>query len=170
MPGAPHFTQAGMNRKPADGTEQPVPHVLTRVWQRQDEVALEHFTLQGLAGQFFMSGQITFVIDDAPGFLTYTVACDESWRTQEAHVHMSSAGHTFLTRLLRRENGAWQVSGEDRPDLQDATDVDVQWTPSTNALPINRLRLILVKPRESTQHGSGSRRCAWSGYLRGIRG
>ena len=92
--------------KPAEGTEHPVPHILSRAWQRQDAVALEHFTLQSLAGNLFMSGQITSVIDHAPCFVNYTVACDESWRTREPHVRMDSGAVTSLVRLLRQEDGS----------------------------------------------------------------
>jgi uncharacterized protein len=137
-----------MNGDPAERIEHPVPHVLSRAWQRRDEVALEHFSLQSMAGHLLLSGQITSVIDHVPSFVNYTVACGQNWGTREAHVHMNSGGVTSLIRLVCHDNGLWQVDGEDRADLRDAEDLDIQWTPSTNALPINRLSLRIGESRQ----------------------
>ena len=136
-----------MNRKPLERTEHPVQYVLSRAWQRRDEVALEHFSLQSMHGHLLLSGQITSVMNHAPSFVNYSVACDQNWGTREAHVHMNSGGVPSLVRLLRRDDGQWQVDGEDREDLNGAIDLDVQWTPATNSLPINRLQLKVGETR-----------------------
>jgi hypothetical protein len=46
-------------------------------------------------------------------------------------------------RLLRTRDGQWRVDDMARPDLKGASDVDIGASPSTNALPIRRLRLAI---------------------------
>jgi hypothetical protein len=97
---------------------------------------------------FLFSGQITSVIDNVPCMVNYAAACDRHWVTREAHVHMTLGGVASLTRLVRDEGGVWQVNGEERDDLKGVVDLDIQWTPATNALPINRLQLKVGETRE----------------------
>lgn len=127
---------------------RPVPHVLSRAWLRKDEVALEYFNLQSAPGFLLGSGHITSVVHGVPCLVNYTLACDPAWVTREAHVHVNSGGTHSLTRLARSEDGVWQVAGEERRDLDGVTDVDIQWTPATNALPINRLGLEVGESRD----------------------
>ena len=137
-----------MNSRSGGHAERPVPHVLSRAWQRKDEVALEYFNLQSAPGLLLGSGQITSVMNEVPHLVNYTLVCDRTWVTREAHVHVNSGGTHSRTRLARSEDGVWQVDGEARRDLDGLTDVDIQWTPATNVLPINRLRLGVGESRE----------------------
>lgn len=128
--------------------ESPVPHLLTRVWRRQDEVSLEHFSLQSAGGLLLWSGQITAVLAGVPHFVVYTLVCNADWSPREARVYRTAGGDQSGTHLVRNPEGGWAVDGVERGDLAGALDLDIQWTPSTNALPIHRLGLEVGESRE----------------------
>lgn len=129
-----------------DNTEQPLPVVLSRAWYRTD--ALEYFLLQAARGMRFLSGTITAAAEGVPCFVHYAVVCGDDWVTREAYVHVARAGTPKQIRLARTDAGVWQVDGSGREDLKGAVDIDVQWSPSTNALPINRLKLAVGESRD----------------------
>ncbi len=143
-----HLYQSQMSRQHSEHAEQQVPIVLSRAWQRLAGPALECFNLQSARGVFLLSGQITSVVDQVPCLVVYGAMCDRNWVTREAHVHVTLGGVASLARIVRNEDGSWQVNGEEREDLKGAMDLDIQWTPATNALPINRLELKVGESRE----------------------
>jgi uncharacterized protein len=68
----------------------------------------------------------------------YTVTVDASWVTTDVEVLVSFAGGDL--RQPPALGALW--SGEERPpEYEDCVDVDLSFTPSTNTLPIRRLRL-----------------------------
>jgi uncharacterized protein len=134
--------------QPPNRQEQPVPVLLSRAWQRHDQAALENFSLQSARGFLFLSGQITSVLANVPCFVTYGVVCAEDWSTREAHVHVTRGGDPSLIRLTRSTTGLWEVDGVPRPDLDGVIDLDIEWTPATNALPLNRVKLEIGESRE----------------------
>jgi hypothetical protein len=127
--------------------EHPVPVILSRAWQRRDITALENFSLQSAHGLLFLTGQITAAVASVPYFVNYSVVCGEDWITREAHVHVTRGGVPAFIRLVRSDAGLWEIDGVGRPDLEGATDLDIEWTPATNALPVNRLRLAVGDSR-----------------------
>ncbi|KAA9151125.1 putative glycolipid-binding domain-containing protein [Microbacterium lushaniae] len=68
---------------------------------------------------------------------SYDVAMEEDWtfRTLEA------GGGGMQLLLERTADGSWLYNGQRRPDLAEATDIDLSFTPFTNTLPIRRLAL-----------------------------
>jgi hypothetical protein len=69
--------------------------------------------------------------------LDYEVACDGAWRTTHARV----AGFVGEQVIDVGADGAWTMNGEPCPQVDGCVDVDLNFSPSTNLLPIRRLRL-----------------------------
>jgi uncharacterized protein len=70
--------------------------------------------------------------------LRYTVTVDAAWATTDVEVLVSLAGgepHELV------DLGALWSGKERPPEFEDCVDVDLSFTPSTNTLPIRRLRL-----------------------------
>ncbi len=70
--------------------------------------------------------------------LRYAVTVDAAWATTDVEVAVSFAGgepHELV------ELGALWSGKERPPEFEDCVDVDLSFTPSTNTLPIRRLRL-----------------------------
>lgn len=81
--------------------------------------------------------QARSVVDLGPERLEYTVELDASWTFTTLSLR-SSDGRTL--ELVRDDRG-WQADGSTRPDLAEAVDIDLAFSPFTNTLPIRRLAL-----------------------------
>jgi hypothetical protein len=73
-----------------------------------------------------------------PARFEYTATLTRSW-TFTSLVVRSDDGPTV--RLERSSTGVWSSDGTARPDLADAVDIDLAFSPFTNTLPIRRLQL-----------------------------
>lgn len=73
----------------------------------------------------------------------YTLVTDKDWRTLELRLMMeTSPGVMEGVHLLTEGDGKWMDANEQPiPELDGCLDVDIQWTPLTNTLPINRIPL-----------------------------
>lgn len=106
------------------------------VWRRLDLPGHEacRFSGQTLEG--------TAVLATPPCALTYFVLCDDAWRTRSAHVIGWIESRT-VDLLITAENGHWSINGVPQPQVDGCTDVDLNFSPSTNTLPIRRLNLAI---------------------------
>jgi len=77
----------------------------------------------------------------APLRVHYRIACDQAWRTRTVEIEEAWQGEHHALRLEHDGQVAWRRDGNEAPELDGCTDVDLGITPSTNALPVNRLRL-----------------------------
>ena len=81
------------------------------------------------------------------------MTCDGAWRTRGASITLLHDGRERSLELTAAD-GRWSANGSDQPALRDCLDVDLEWSPSTNTLPIRRLDV----PIGGT---SGPLRMAW---------
>jgi uncharacterized protein len=72
--------------------------------------------------------------------LAYTIECDTAWRTIAARVRGWSSDTEIAIDITCR-NGRWMMNGEHIPAVDGCIDVDLNFSPSTNLLPIRRLNL-----------------------------
>lgn len=73
----------------------------------------------------------------------YTLVIDKSWRTLELRLMVEIApGEMTGIHLLSEGDGHWTDANEQPVlGLDGCMDVDIQWSPLTNTLPINRIPL-----------------------------
>ena len=110
------------------------------LWQREDRAGLERFELFSSRSGWLLRGTILVMEDAAPAEIKYQIACDSGWRTQSAEISLSIGG-TYKELNLKTENGAWYENGSLNQTVSGAIDIDLAWSPSTNTLPIRRLKL-----------------------------
>lgn len=73
----------------------------------------------------------------------YTLIVDKEWRTLELRIMVEQEpGSMAALHLIANGTGRW-VDAEERPipELDGCIDVDIQWSPLTNTLPVRRLNL-----------------------------
>jgi uncharacterized protein len=111
-------------------------------WRRSDEVATdEHCTLTQRDTGLSLVGTVLGSEDGVPVRIEYRVLTDADGTTTAAHVR-DLRGFDQRTLTLERDGkGNWTVDGAKVRALRGATDVDLGCSPSTNTLPIRRLRL-----------------------------
>jgi uncharacterized protein len=115
----------------------------TRVaWRRSDEIEADEFcTLSVRPGGLSMVGTVLGAEGGQPIRTEYRVLADARGMTTGAHVRQLVGFEQRSIALLRDEKGNWTVDGKRQSALRSCTDVDLGCSPSTNTLPIRRLRL-----------------------------
>ena len=75
--------------------------------------------------------------------LRYVILCDTSWKTVSANVAGWVGEEPVEIEILRAGAGAgrWRSNGVEQPQLAGCIDIDLNFSPSTNLLPIRRLNL-----------------------------
>jgi uncharacterized protein len=71
----------------------------------------------------------------------YTLDLDAGWTARSAHMVGRSHSGAHETRLEGDGSGAWRVNGEPAPELDGCSDIDLEGSAFTNALPVHRLGL-----------------------------
>jgi hypothetical protein len=113
-------------------------------WRRSDEVETdEHCTLTIRDGGLSLVGTVLGAEDGLPVRIEYKVLADGAGMTTAAHVRDLRGFETRAVALERNAKGNWAVDGQVVKALKGCTDVDLGCTPSTNTLPIRRLRLAI---------------------------
>jgi hypothetical protein len=88
-----------------------------------------------------LSGTAVFVYEARACRLDYVVACDVGWRTVAAQVSGWVGDQGVEVAITVDPDGRWWMNEREVPEVAGAVDVDLNFSPSTNLLPIRRLRL-----------------------------
>jgi uncharacterized protein len=111
-------------------------------WRRSDEVQTdEHCTLTQRDTGLSLVGTILGAEDSGPVRIEYRVLTNAEGLTTAAHVRDLRGFEQRTLTLERDPKGNWTVDGSKVRGLKGATDVDLSCSPSTNTLPIRRLRI-----------------------------
>jgi hypothetical protein len=123
-------------------------------WRRTDEVATdEHCTISIRDAGLSLVGTVLGADGGLPVRIEYRVFADGAGATTAVHVRdYRGFGQRQLT-LARDTKGNWTVNGAADRTLKGCVDVDLGCSPSTNTLPIRRLRLAVG--------GSATLQVAW---------
>jgi hypothetical protein len=105
------------------------------LWQWVDRPGHEAARLTGTA----LDGTSAFAQEGAPVSLAYSIVCDASWRTQRATVRGFIGSRAV--DLAISAGDAWLLNGEEQPQVAGCIDLDLNFSPVTNLLPIRRLAL-----------------------------
>jgi len=113
------------------------PPVAVVGWREQESGESHVCSLRSEEEGFELAGGGTAGLVDGPVEVRFTVRLDGSWATRETSVRFGDRSVELRADGL----GGWSVDGADRADLQGCTDVDLEFTPATNTLPVRRLGL-----------------------------
>jgi hypothetical protein len=111
-------------------------------WRRTDEIlADEHCTITVRDSGLSLVGTVLGAEEGVPIRVEYRVLADGSGTTTAVHVRSLSGFAQRTLTLARDAKGGWTVDGVPVKALKGCTDVDLGCSPSTNTLPVRRLRL-----------------------------
>jgi hypothetical protein len=115
----------------------------TRVtWRRSDEIeADEHCTFSVRDAGLSLVGTVLGAERGVPFRVEYRILADARGATTAAHVRQVRGFEQRTIALIRDPKGGWSLDGARATGLRGCTDVDLGCSPSTNTLPIRRLRL-----------------------------
>lgn len=111
------------------------------LWRRLDRAGHEAARLFAEASGFGLDGTAVFAHEGRACRLDYAIRCDGGWRTVSARVTGWIGREPVGVELSVDGARHWRLNGTDCPAVAGCVDLDLNFSPSTNALPIRRLGL-----------------------------
>lgn len=97
--------------------------------------------VMGLREGWRLDGAAVFLYEGQACRLDYVIACDAQRCTRSALVKGWAGKRMLDIRILRDGAGRWQYNGQACEDVTGCMDIDLNFSPSTNLLPIRRCNL-----------------------------
>jgi uncharacterized protein len=88
-----------------------------------------------------VEGTALFQNEGEPCRLEYLVTCSADWRTQSATLTGWLGSRDVSVNVYVDNHGRWLLNSEPVGGLEGSVDIDLNFSPSTNVLPIRRLGL-----------------------------
>ena len=95
-----------------------------------------------------LAGTAVFSHNDQPGRLDYLVICDTGWNTRSGRVSGWLGRAAVDIELAVDPKRNWRLNGVACPAVTNCIDLDLNFSPSTNLLPIRRLNLSIGQEAE----------------------
>lgn len=112
--------------------------VATAHWRALDREGEDKCRLARMGGGWMLVGHARFRDAQGPAALDYVIRCDAGCYTLTCDVSGTHGGADIALRLERGSDG-WLVNDVPRPDLHEAVDVELAFSPATYLMPIRRL-------------------------------
>lgn len=125
-------------------------HVTTQaiLWRSFTWPGHEACRLEALDQGWQLAGCAVFAHQQQPCRLDYQVTCDAGWLTLAGQVR-GWVGDTVVAIEIKVGAGQhWRLNGVERPAVAGCADLDLNFSPSTNLLPIRRLGLAIGQAAE----------------------
>lgn len=113
----------------------------TIIWRRLDTPGHESARMFLLDSSWHLSGTAVFVHERQPCRLDYLLRCDLQWQTSSAKVAGWVGNKMIDIEVLVDANRRWSLNGEECVEVNGCIDLDLNFSPITNLLPIRRLNL-----------------------------
>jgi hypothetical protein len=120
----------------------------TILWRRIDRPGHESARLLALKAGWDLAGTSVFAHEGKPCCFNYRIACDSEWRTRSVEVRGWLGVEAIHVDTRVERAGAWRVGGHDVAEIAGCIDIDLNFSPSTNLLPIRRLNLAVGEEKE----------------------
>ena len=114
------------------------PHLM--MWRWMDRPGHEAARLESIGGEWHLRGTSVLMHGEHPCSLAYHVVCDAEWRTRRATVR-GWVGAREVNVEIEAGDGRWRMNGAEVPTVAGCVDVDLNFSPCTNLLPVRRLGL-----------------------------
>ena len=125
-----------------------MPAIRSILWRWEDRPGHEAARLTREGEGWRLEGTAVLVHDGLPCRLDYRIACDSGWRTRSATVRGWVGDQEVEVAIEADAAGRWTLNGEACPQVEGCIDVDLNFSPSTNLLPIRRLGLEIGEEAE----------------------
>ncbi len=128
--------------KPILGVGRPI------LWRRLDVPGHDAASVREVEGGAELRGMAVFHDEGGPTALHYSVRCDTEWRSTEATVDGWCGARTVELRVRHAHATGWTLNGVPCPAVAGCVDLDLNFTPATNLLPLRRLDLAVGQAGE----------------------
>jgi uncharacterized protein len=111
------------------------------LWRRLDIPGHEIAEVTPVENGWRLTGTSVFAHDERPCRLDYIVTCNDAWWTTAASVTGVVGDLQIDLRVAVDAKRRWRVNEAECRAVEGCIDIDLEFTPSTNLLPIRRLGL-----------------------------
>ncbi len=118
------------------------------LWRRLDRPGHEVARVSLRDSGWRLDGTAVFLHEGQPCRLDYEVVCDSAWHTVSGRVAGWVGDRTVAVEIAVEGEGRWLLNGREVSAVEGCTDLDLNFSPSTNLLPIRRLRLTVGEAAE----------------------
>lgn len=118
------------------------------VWRRLDKPGHEFARLYSGDSGWCLEGTAVFIHDRQPCRLDYELKCNSEWETLEGQVAGWVGAAEINTKISVDANRRWSLNGQEFPQAAGCIDIDLNFSPLTNLLPIRRLNLNIAEKAE----------------------
>jgi len=122
-------------------SEQGPPTERSILWRRLDRPGHDACRLFRQDSSWRLAGTAVFAHEGLPCRLEYEVSCNSAWETREARVSGWIGARPIDSRLSVDSARNWRLDGIESAPTRGCVDLDLNFSPSTNLLPVRRLRL-----------------------------
>jgi uncharacterized protein len=113
------------------------------LWRRRDVPGYESCRIFWRDAGWQLDGGAVLAYEGSACRLDYVISCDRKWVTQSAVVSGWVGTRVIDITVTRDTSGRWRLNGTACPAIAGCIDVDLNFSPSTNLLPIRRLELAI---------------------------
>jgi len=145
------LAQTRSTRVEPDETTTSMKNNLTNypiLWRRLDHPGHEAALLFFQTESWQLQGTAVFSYNQLPCRLDYRIVCDLHWHTLSAKVAGWVGNDLIEIGLAVSPNHNWLLNEKDSPEVAGCVDLDLNFSPSTNLLPIRRLDLAVGQEME----------------------
>jgi uncharacterized protein len=118
------------------------------LWRRRDVPGLEWCELRATEVPVSLRGVVVIAWEGTPWHIDYAIELDGTGRTRRAMISAAGGPEPISIELDANGEGRWLRDGIAVVDAPDALDLDLGFSPATNALPIRRLGLAVGESAE----------------------
>lgn len=111
------------------------------VWRRLDLPGHESCALFSQDNEWRLLGTAVFSHERQPCRLSYHIVCDAAWRTRSTHVEGWLDRMRIDLHIKTDLAGHWWLNDTEQPQVMGCVDIDLNFSPCTNLIPIRRLGL-----------------------------
>jgi hypothetical protein len=101
-----------------------------------------------LDSKWYLKGAAVFSHEQQPCRLDYQIVCDATWQTLSANIEGWLGNKVIDFQLKTDSSGHWWLNEAEQPNVMGCIDIDLNFSPSTNLLPIRRLNLAIGETAE----------------------
>jgi hypothetical protein len=111
------------------------------LWRRLDLPGHEHARVAPQGAFWRLSGASVFLYEGKPCRFDYFIACDSRWHTLSGQVSGWLGDERIEIEYSVDAQRRWRLHGAEVPAVEGCVDADLNFSPSTNLLPVRRLNL-----------------------------
>jgi uncharacterized protein len=124
----------------------------TVIWENKEssDYSIEYFDLVSKGDAYILRGTVILLLEKVPILIRYEIVCDRDWKTRSVRIIQQTPEQEKRYLDLRvNQDQIWRKRSNE-PSSYSSTvlefasglyDIDLQITPATNTLPINRCDL-----------------------------